>query len=43
MKYNSTFSAILISGLIISACSSKKSNDSTGVSALLQKNIIPVR
>jgi RND family efflux transporter MFP subunit len=45
MKYNSTFSAILISGLIISACSSKKSNESTGAISTVtaEKAAIPVR
>ncbi len=45
MKYNLTFS-ILISGLILSACSSKKSNDPTGALAstvVTEKAIIPVK
>lgn len=45
MKHNSTFSAILITGLILSACTSKKSNEPTGAlaSPTAEKAIIPVK
>lgn len=43
MKYNSTFSILIIS-LIISACSSKKSNEPTGaISTAAEKASIPVK
>jgi membrane fusion protein, multidrug efflux system len=42
MKYANTISAILISGLILSACSSK-SNKTTTVSASAEKAAIPVK
>jgi membrane fusion protein (multidrug efflux system) len=46
MKYNRTISAILIGGLIFSACSSKKSNEPTSsqnVAATVEKASIPVK